>query len=73
MGCSQRPPDHGIGNSIDRPWFVLAYVFPKARLAPSLLRCAAGFSTFAEDVRGRDVIIFSDNSGAEHAVDKGMM
>ena len=30
-----------------------------------------GFSTFAEELCGRDVVIWSDNTGAEHAVDKG--
>ena len=30
-----------------------------------------GISTFKEWVRGRDVVIFSDNAGAEHATRKG--
>ena len=30
-----------------------------------------GISTFADILEGRDVVIFSDNTGAEAAVDKG--
>ena len=32
-----------------------------------------GVSTFDEELRGRNVVIWSDNSGAEHATRKGML
>ena len=38
-----------------------------------LLACMAGVSTFAERFRGRDVVIHSDNAGAEHALRKGQL
>ena len=36
-----------------------------------ILSIALGFCTYANDIAGRDVIIYSDNTGAEHAVAKG--
>ena len=36
-----------------------------------LLSIAYGISTFAECLRGRDVTIYSDNTGAEATLDKG--
>ena len=38
-----------------------------------ILSIALGFCTFANDIAARDVIIYSDNTGAEHAVAKGML
>lgn len=36
-----------------------------------LLSIAYGLSTFADSLRDRDVVIFSDNTGAEHATQRG--
>jgi hypothetical protein len=36
-----------------------------------LLAIAFGLSTFCEQLRGRNLVVFSDNTGAEHATTKG--
>ena len=37
----------------------------------SCLVCCAAISTFADDFRGRNVMMWSDNTGAEHITNKG--
>ena len=46
--------------------------FAVRRQVLHLCRVLAGISTFAEELRGRDVVIWSDNSGGEHSFKKGL-
>ena len=36
-----------------------------------ILSICLGISTFAKEISGRNVVIWSDNKGAEHATSKG--
>ena len=66
MGAPQRQPNHGLRNPLHSSRCGLG--LSQDALATNV---APGISTFTADIAGRDVVIWSDNTGAEHTFKKG--
>ncbi len=71
MQCFKRRGDNQIMSLEILSIALGASRFLPFRHVPSVCLRWSGISTFAEQLRGREVVIWSDNVGAEKATDKG--
>ena len=69
MEGQERFPDHGIRGAVSRFGCVFHLLYPSV----PCWSLRQGLSTFHDRIKGRDIVIWSDNAGAEHSMRKGSL